>query len=50
MTEFTPKRRSFLIGTGSSLLLLLSPFPAFAQGPTAVCSRVGQKILFKGKN
>ena len=50
MTEFTPKRRSFLIGAGSTLVVSLLPFKAFAQGPTAVCSRVGQKIIFKGKN
>ena len=50
MTEFTPKRRSFLIGAGSTLLVSMIPFKAFGQGPTAVCSRVGQKILFKGKN
>ena len=50
MTEFTPKRRSFLIGTGSALVLSFLPFKAFAVGPTAVCSKVGQKIIFKGKN
>ena len=50
MTELTPKRRSFLIGTGSTLIVSLLPFKAFAQGPTAVCSKVGQKIIFKGKN
>ena len=50
MTEFTPKRRSFLVGTGSTLIVSLLPFKAFAQGPTAVCSKVGQKIIFKGKN
>ena len=50
MTEFTPKRRSVLIGAGSTLLVSFLPFKAFAQGPTAVCSKVGQKIIFKGKN
>ena len=50
MTEFTPKRRSFLIGAGSTLLVSFLPFKAFAQGPTAVCSKAGQKIIFKGKN
>lgn len=50
MAEFTPKRRSFLIGAGSTLVVSFLPFRAFAQGPTAVCSKVGQKIIFKGKN
>lgn len=43
-------RRTLLIGTTSSIFLAQFPFTAFAQGPTAICSRVGQKILFKGKN
>ena len=50
MSEFTPKRRSVIIGAGSTLIVSILPFKAFALGPTAVCSRVGQKILFKGKN
>jgi len=50
MTEINKGRRRFLIGSGSSLLLTLLPFPAFADSPKAVCSKVGQKILFKGKN
>ena len=50
MTELTPKRRTVLIGAGSTLFVSLLPFKAFAVGPTAVCSRVGQKIIFKGKN
>ena len=50
MIEFNKARRSFLIGSGSSLLLTLLPFPAFAEVPKAICSKAGQKILLKGKN
>jgi nitrite reductase/ring-hydroxylating ferredoxin subunit len=50
MSEINSGRRSFLIGSGSSLLLTMLPFPAFAETPNAVCSKAGQKILFKGKN
>ena len=50
MSKFNPMRRTLLIGTSSSIFLAQFPFTAFAQGPTAVCSRVGQKILFNGKN
>jgi Rieske Fe-S protein len=35
--------------SGAALLTIL-PFRAIAQSPTAICSRVGQKIIFKGKN
>ena len=48
--KFNRDRRTLLIGSGSSLLLTLIPFPAFAQTPGAICSKAGQKILFKGKN
>ena len=50
MSKFNPMRRTLLIGTTSSIFLAQFPFTAFAQGPTAVCSRVGQKILFNGKH
>ena len=50
MMKFNRERRTLLIGSGSTLLLTLLPFPAFAQSPTAVCTKAGQKILFKGKN
>lgn len=50
MRNFNPMRRTLLIGTTSSIFLAQFPFTAFAQGPTAVCSRVGQKILFNGKH
>ena len=50
MIEFNKARRSFLIGSGSSLLLTLLPFPAFGEVPKAICSKAGQKILLKGKN
>lgn len=50
MSNFNSHRRNFLIGSGSSLLLTLLPFPAFAEVPKAVCSKAGQKILLKGKN
>ena len=50
MIEFNKARRSFLIGSGSSLLLTLLPIPAFAEVPKAICSKAGQKVLLKGKN
>ena len=50
MSKFNPLRRTLLIGTTSSFFLAQFPFTALAQGPTAVCSRAGQKILFNGKN
>ena len=50
MAKFNPARRSVLIGSGTALLLAKFPVAAFAQSPTAVCSRVGQKIISKGKN
>ena len=50
MSKFNSMRRTLLIGTTSSILLAQFPFTSFAQGPTAVCSRVGQKILFNGKH
>jgi len=50
MAEINVPRRNLLIGAGASTLLTFIPFKAFAQGPTAVCSRAGQKIIFKGKN
>ena len=50
MTKFNPTRRNLLIGSGASLLLTRIPGAAFAAGPTAVCSRVGQKAIVKGKN
>jgi Rieske Fe-S protein len=50
MSKFNSMRRTLLVGTTSSILLAQFPFTALAQGPTAVCSRVGQKILFKGKH
>lgn len=50
MTKFNQTRRTLLIGASSTLLLTKFPLAAFAQGPTAVCTKVGQKILFNGKN
>ena len=50
MTEFKVPRRHLLIGSGATALLAVLPFKALAVTPTAVCTRVGQKILFKGKN
>ena len=50
MAKFNPARRSVLIGSGTALLMAKFPVTAFAQGPTAVCSRAGQKIISKGKN
>ncbi len=50
MTEINVPRRNLLIGAGASTLLTLLPLKAFAQGPAAICSRAGQKIIFKGKN
>jgi len=50
MAKFNPARRSVLIGSGTALLMAKFPVTAFAQGPTAICSRVGQKIISKGKN
>ena len=50
MTESKIPRRHLLIGSGATALLAVLPFKALAATPTAVCTRVGQKILFKGKN
>lgn len=50
MAKFNAGRRNLLLGSGVSLLLTRIPGAAFAQGPTAVCSRVGQKSIIKGKN
>ena len=50
MAKFNPGRRNVIIGSGATLLLARFPLAAFAQGPTAVCSRVGQKVIVKGKN
>jgi len=50
MAEINVPRRNLLIGAGASTLLTLIPLKAFALGPTAVCSRAGQKIIFNGKN
>lgn len=50
MTEFKVPRRNILIGGGATALLAALPFKAFAATPKAVCSKVGQKVLFKGKN
>ena len=50
MAKFNRQRRNLLIGSGSTALLSMVPLPAFAQSPTAICSKVGQKIIFKGKN
>jgi nitrite reductase/ring-hydroxylating ferredoxin subunit len=50
MAQINVPRRNLLIGAGASTLLTFIPFKAFAQGPTAICSRAGQKIIFKGKN
>jgi len=50
MAKVDRTRRNLLIGSGSAALLSLIPLPAFAQSPTAVCSKVGQKIIFKGKH
>ena len=43
-------RRTLLIGATSSLILTRAPSFAIAQGPKAICSHVGQKILYGGKN
>ena len=50
MIEFNVQRRRLLIASGSAAVLSLIPFKAFAVAPTAVCTKVGQKIIFKGKN
>jgi len=50
MIEFNVQRRRLLIASGSTAMLSLIPFKAFAVSPTAVCTKVGQKIIFKGKN
>jgi cytochrome b6-f complex iron-sulfur subunit len=50
MDEFKVPRRNILIGGGAAALFATLPFKAAAANPTAVCSKVGQKILFKGKN
>ena len=51
MNEFKVPRRNILIGGGAAALFATLPFKAAAAAtPTAVCSKVGQKILFKGKN
>ena len=50
MNEFKVPRRNILIGGGAAALFATLPFKASAATPTAVCSKVGQKILFKGKN
>jgi len=50
MIEFNVQRRRLLIASGSTAVLSLIPFKAFAVSPTAVCTKVGQKIIFKGKN
>lgn len=50
MIEFNLQRRRLLIASGSTAVLSLIPFKAFAVAPTAVCTKVGQKIIFKGRN
>ena len=50
MAKFNSGRRNLLIGFGATLLLSRMPLAAFAQTPAAVCSRVGQKVIVKGKN
>ena len=50
MTEFKVPRRNLLIGSGATALFAALPFKALAATPTAVCTRVGQKIIFRGKN
>jgi len=50
MIEFNVQRRRLLIASGATAVLSLVPFKAFAVAPTAVCTKVGQKIIFKGKN
>lgn len=50
MNDFKIPRRNILIGGGATALFATLPFKAAAANPTAVCSKVGQKILFKGKN
>lgn len=50
MTESKIPRRHLLIGSGATALFTALPFKALAATPTAVCTKVGQKIIFKGKN
>ncbi len=50
MSKFNPVRRTLLIGATSSIFLARFPLIAQAQGPTAVCSHAGQKIIFSGKH
>lgn len=50
MIEFNVQRRRLLIASGATAVLSLIPFKALAVAPTVVCTKVGQKIIFKGKN
>jgi Rieske Fe-S protein len=50
MKTYKISRRNLLLGVGSFFAYNSFLPPAFADSPSAVCARVGQKILYKGRN